>query len=49
MRITYAQYCQMYARMIASPAERNIGVGDEGVKGFIPPDEEPGVVDKFEG
>jgi hypothetical protein len=25
------------------------GVGDEGVKGFVPPDEEPGVIDKFEG
>jgi hypothetical protein len=25
------------------------GVCDEGVKGFVPPDEEPGVVDKFEG
>jgi hypothetical protein len=24
-------------------------VGDKGVKGFVPPDEEPGVVDKFEG
>jgi hypothetical protein len=26
-----------------------LGVGDKGVKGFIPPDEEPGVIDKFEG
>jgi hypothetical protein len=25
------------------------GVGDEGVKGFVPPDEEPRVVDKFKG
>jgi hypothetical protein len=25
------------------------GVGDKGVEGVVPPDKEPGVVDKFEG
>jgi hypothetical protein len=25
------------------------GVGDEGVKGLVPPDKEPGVVDEFKG
>jgi hypothetical protein len=25
------------------------GVGDEGVKSFIPPDKEPGVIDEFKG
>jgi hypothetical protein len=25
------------------------GVGDKGVEGFVPPDEEPGIVDEFEG
>jgi hypothetical protein len=25
------------------------GVGNKGVKSFVPPDEEPGVVDEFEG
>jgi hypothetical protein len=24
-------------------------VGDKGVKGFVPPDKEPGVVDEFKG
>jgi hypothetical protein len=25
------------------------GVGDKGVESFIPPDKEPGVIDKFKG
>jgi hypothetical protein len=25
------------------------GVGDEGVKGLVPPDKKPGIVDEFKG
>jgi hypothetical protein len=36
-----------------APRSRNrdfkFGVGNKGVEGFVPPDEEPGVIDEFEG
>jgi hypothetical protein len=35
--------------LLISSRDFKFGVGDEGVKGVIPPDKKPGVVDKFEG
>jgi hypothetical protein len=34
---------------LISCRDLKFGVGDKGIKGFIPPDEEPGVIDEFEG
>ena len=34
---------------LVSCGDFKFGVGDEGVKGLIPPDEEPGGVDEFKG
>jgi hypothetical protein len=35
--------------LLVSRGDFKFGVGDEGVKGLVPPDEEPGVVDEFKG
>jgi hypothetical protein len=34
---------------LISYGDLKFGVSDKGVKGVVPPDEEPGVVDEFEG
>jgi hypothetical protein len=35
--------------LLVSCRDFKFGVGYEGVKGFVPPNEEPGIVDKFKG
>jgi hypothetical protein len=35
--------------LLVSYGDLKFGVGYEGVKGLIPPDKKPGVVDKFKG
>jgi hypothetical protein len=34
---------------LITSGDLKFGVGNKGIKSFIPPDEEPGVVDEFEG